>query len=269
MKFELYNSAMIRAPGRLFEASRGWGRVPLKVRWGFLDHPELGPTLVDTGYGPRCYGPAVGTRSFGLRLYTLLFKAELLEQGQVEAVLAAKGLATQDVQTVIVSHLHADHVSELRGFTNARFIGSRRALAAVSAAGWRAPLAHGSFPELLPDDYADRLTDIDELPLETLPHGLGEGRVLVAGALSLVALEGHAVGHFVLLFHADNTLYAVDAHWVLTALASAAPMQGLPKQIADDTDAAEATLARLRAFQAAGGNVVFCHDPNPCAFDVD
>jgi glyoxylase-like metal-dependent hydrolase (beta-lactamase superfamily II) len=263
---EFYNSATIRAPGALFEKGRGWARVPLRVRWGFIEHPDLGPTLIDTGYGPTVYGPA--PKSFGLNLYRRLFHATLRPEGQIDAVLAQKGLGVDDVQTVIISHLHADHVSELKRFPNARLIGSKRAYEAVKATGWQAPLKHGTFTELLPDDFAARLDDVEGLPSVDLPDRLGQGFVIVPDLLSAVPLEGHAVGHFGLLFHEPNYLYAVDAHWVLTALEKDEPVTGMPKQIADDVPAAEATLARLRGFLAKGGQVGFAHDPNPDPFDA-
>ena len=195
MRLELYNSATIKAPGRLFDPSRPWTRETLRVRYGLFEHPQLGVTLVDSGYGPRCFG-RTAKRTFGLWLYTLIFRAELLPQGQVSQVLADKGLKPEDVQTIIVSHLHADHISELRSFTQARFVGSRDAFEAVGRSGWRGPLLHGSFLELLPDDYASRLDAIEDLPTIDLPHGLGAGRALIDGVLSVVPLEGHAVGHF-------------------------------------------------------------------------
>lgn len=265
-----YNSATIHAPGALFERGRGWGRVALQVRWGFVEHPDLGPTLIDTGYGPSVYGTSPETTvglSFGLRLYRWLFKASLHPAGQIETVLGSKGLSPADVRTVILSHLHADHVSELKRFPQARLIGARRAFETVRACGWRGPLQHGTFMELLPDDYGSRLEAVEALPSCTLPMGLGRGAVIVPERLSAVPLEGHAVGHFGLLFHAPAYLYAVDAHWVLSALDHDAPVTGLPRRIADDVEAAEATLARLRAFVAQGGRVGFAHDPNPDPFD--
>ena len=49
MKVEMYNSATITAPGRLFDPSRSWARVGLSVRYGVFEHPVLGLTLIDTG----------------------------------------------------------------------------------------------------------------------------------------------------------------------------------------------------------------------------
>ena len=267
MKLELHNSAGIAAPGRLFDPERPWSREALRVRFGVLEHPELGVTLIDCGYGPRCYG-AGAKQSFWLWIYTRIFRAELHPNGQVLSVLASKGWGPEDVQTVIVSHLHADHISELRSFTKARFIGSRRAVDALVASGWRGPLRHGSFAELLPDDYTARLSAVEDLPKLTLPLGLGRGHVLVEGALSIVPLEGHAVGHFGVYLHAERILYAVDAHWVLSALSSRLPLAGLPKRIASDVSAAETTLDRLRRFQQDGGTVIFCHEPEASCLDV-
>jgi glyoxylase-like metal-dependent hydrolase (beta-lactamase superfamily II) len=268
LKLELYNSANIAAPGRLLDRAMGWSRVALPVRFGLFEHPDLGLTLIDTGYGARCYGRGA-KKSFLLWLYTQIFRADLQPAGQVQQVLAAKGYTPDDVNTVLVSHLHADHISELQSFTNARFIGSRRAFEVVSKArSLRAALGHGSFLELLPNDYADRLLAIEDLSAIELPLGLGAGWVLVEDQVSIVPLEGHAVGHFGVLWHDSQTLYAVDAHWLLSGIAAAEPLFGMSKSVASDVPAAEQSLDRLRAFQAAGGTIVLCHDPGGCAFDV-
>lgn len=267
MRVEMFNSATIAAPGRLFDRTRSWERVGLSVRFGLFEHPDLGLTLVDTGYGARCYGAGAG-KSFGLWLYTLIFRAELHAEGQVQRVLANKGFVPEDVKTIIVSHLHADHISELKSFVNARFIASRAAYQTIKQAGWRATLSHGTFSELLPKDFASRLDPVEDLPTIELPHGLGQGWELVPGDVALVPLEGHAVGHFGVYWHAENILYAVDAHWVLSALEAGEPLFGLPRQIASDTAAAEQSLDRLRAFKSAGGTIVLCHEPTGSLLDV-
>lgn len=291
MKFEFYNSATIKAPGALVGAGPDWSPVTLKVRWAFLDHPTFGPTLVDTGYGPSTYpSPASGrsspsgnglpTRSIGLRLYTSLFRARLRPEGQIDAVLVDKGLTIEDIQCVIVTHFHVDHVSELRRFSNARILASRRGFDAVKRAGWRASLVHGTFTELLPPDLDRRLEPIEALPPINLPDGLGTGWSLVPELASLVPMNGHATGQVGIYIHSEQYLYAVDAHFVLGALDRAAEgfepgltkpkvaLSGLPRLIADDIEAAETTLARLAAFKQAGGRVGLCHDPGHDPFDA-
>ncbi|MGB1159955.1 MAG: MBL fold metallo-hydrolase [Alphaproteobacteria bacterium] len=267
MKVEMFNSATIAAPGRLFDPLRSWARVGLSVRYGVFEHPDLGLTLIDTGYGARCFGSGV-RKSFGLWLYTLIFQAKLHPEGQVQRVLTKKGYVPEDVKTIIVSHLHADHISELKSFVNARFIGSRQAFETVTRARWKAPLSHGTFPELLPEDFESRLDAIEDLPACELPSGLGQGWELLPGEVSLVPLDGHAAGHFGVYFSAENLLYAVDAHWVLSGLEQDGPLFGLPKQIAVNADQAEETLSRLRAFQRTGGTVVLCHEPTGSSLDV-
>ncbi len=291
MKFELYNSATISAPRALIGAGRGWSPVSLKVRWAFLDHGALGPTVVDTGYGPTTYpsalaaysvenGGGVPARSLALRVYANLFRARLRPQGQIDTVLANKGLVAEDIQRVIVTHLHVDHISELRRFSRARILTSQRGLNATRHAGWRGPLTHGTFTELLPADLDDRLEAAESLPAIVLPDGLGVGWSLLPNLVSLVPLDGHAAGQIGIYLHSERYLYAVDAHLMLSALngqtqgakpgksGSKVVLAGLPRRIADDIGAAEVTLERLSAFQQAGGRVGLCHDPGNDPFDV-
>ena len=76
------------------------------------------------------------------------------------------------------------------------------------------------------------------------------------------------MGHFGVYWHDRQTLYAVDAHWLLKGLSDREPMFGMSKSVASDVPAAEQSLDLLRGFQAAGGTVILCHDPGGCGFDV-
>lgn len=236
----------------------GTGRVSLPVRVGLIDHPTHGAVLIDGGCGPRLTkGPG---RSLALRLYSWLLHPVIREDSSPMALLAATGRTAADVQTILVTHFHADHISYLRDFPNARF---------VTDGPVRGGLRHGIFPALLPDDFAQRQIDLRSFPQAALPFGLGAGYdVFGDGTVLAVPLPGHAAGHYGLCFPGDDPLlYAVDVQWLLAGiLQDRAP--GFPASLlADDTTAAHESIALVRAFAQAGGTVVLCHDPAPTPFD--
>ena len=89
-----------------------------------LHHPEHGWTLFDTGYAPRMFQ---ATRKLPYRLYRLLTPLRLRPHQSVAAQLRRSGVRPADIERIIVSHFHADHVGGLRDFPGAELIALRLA----------------------------------------------------------------------------------------------------------------------------------------------
>jgi glyoxylase-like metal-dependent hydrolase (beta-lactamase superfamily II) len=269
MKIVFANSAWVSAAERLILRGGGWQSVRLRVRYGLIFHPTAGPVLVDTGYTPVALTGA--GRGQMLRLYGALLKPELNAAEQVLPVVKRFGLSPDDIHAVIVTHFHADHISGLSLFRNARFIASDAAWARVKARTSGQNLRHGVFTELFPADFAARLDGLSTKP-RIEPRGAIPGGADLFGDGSVIAIElpGQADGQFGLLLAEEQRplLYAVDAQWLLRAL-SENRTPGFPATlIAEDPGAIEPTSAMLRRFMASGGEVMLCHDPAMTAHDL-
>ncbi|RWL41650.1 MAG: MBL fold metallo-hydrolase [Mesorhizobium sp.] len=269
MKLIFANSAWVSAVERLILRGGSWQSVRLRVRYGLFFHPAAGPVLVDTGYTPEALSG--DRRGRMLRLYGALLKPQLNADEQVLPLLRRFGLSPEDVRAVVVTHFHADHISGLSLFRNARFIASDAAWARVKARKPRQNLRHGVFTELFPADFEPRLEGVSsKRRVEAREDVPGGADLFDDGSVVAVDLPGHADGQFGLLFNGLDRplLYAVDAQWLLTALIeNRAP--GFPATlIAEDAAAIEPTSAMLRRFLASGGEVMLCHDPAPTAYDL-
>ena len=254
------NSASVRVPERMMLAGGSWGRVAVGVRYGMLVHPEFGPVLIDTGYGPRVTRSA--QRSLALKLYGAVLRPQLMEDDLPLAALARAGYSAGDVRRIIVTHFHADHVAALRDFPNARFITSGSAWQVIGRMGERRRVLSGIFSELLPPDFASRLLPIEALPAGKAPFGLGQARDIWGdGSCLAIDLPGHAIGHFGLFWpHGDQPLlYATDVTWLPEALDGRLP-NGVARIVYADGAAMRKSAARVEAFRRAGGRVVLCHD---------
>jgi glyoxylase-like metal-dependent hydrolase (beta-lactamase superfamily II) len=261
------NSGFVPAPEAVLCRGAAWRWRDLRVRYGVLRHPERGVWLIDTGIGPQALS-APG-RGFGLRAYARALRYRLCETQAPHAVLGRMGLRPRDVAGVIVTHFHADHVARLAEFPMARIVAHGPTLARIRAAHDVVNVRHGIFPGLIPQGLEARLTCVTGLARVALPFGMGEGADLFGdGSCVAVDLPGHAAGHFGLAFPGAGLLYACDAAWVRAGLeADQAP--GVPlRLVLEDRAAAARSAARVGAWQAAGGAVVLCHDPEPCAYDL-
>jgi glyoxylase-like metal-dependent hydrolase (beta-lactamase superfamily II) len=269
MRIVFANSAWVSAAERLILRGGNWQSVKLRVRYGLIFHPVVGPVLIDTGYTPEALTGAGRGRM--LRLYDAFLKPELNAAEQVLPVLRRFGLSPDDIRAVIVTHFHADHISGLSLFRNARFIASDAAWARVKARTARQNLRHGVFTELFPADFEARLDGISA-KARVAPQGDSPGGADLFGDGSVLAVDlpGHADGQFGLLIAGEQRplLYAVDVQWLLKAL-SENRTPGFPATlIAEDAGAIEPTSAMLRRFMASGGEVMLCHDPAPTSYDV-
>ena len=251
---------------------RGGGRkteVLLPVRVGYFHHKTLGHTLIDTGHGAQAVYKQPG-EDILLSIHRKVMKPTILHDDPLGVGLAHFGLRKDQIDTVIVTHLHPDHIGGLRDLPQARLICAR--------ASWNAHLRKnrltnamdGVFTALMPDDMADRLSFIEDMPQLTAPHDLGPGYDLLGdGTMLAIDLPGHAPGHFGICLPADNFLYAVDVQWLLQAIEEDRSPGPPAHWIQHDARASVKTFARLRAFMKAGGDVILCHEPRIHPRDVD
>lgn len=247
------NSAFVTAPERLVLKGGRWQGVRIPVRYGRFDHQVFGRCLIDTGYSARVTS---GKRSLPLWLYSKILNPQLTPQ--------ALPAAEPQVNCILLSHLHADHVSALKDYPEARIFADGASIEHFLSASWMARTHKGCFRELLPGDLRERLLPFEALPRETAPHGLGEAADVFGDASVLaVPLPGHMRGHtgFVFNHPVAPLLYAADADWLSRAiLEDRSP--GYPARfILDDPAAAAQTSLRIRNFIALGGRLALCHDP--------
>ena len=269
MEISFANSAFVPAPEAFLRKGGAWRWVDLRVRYGILRHPVQGVWLIDTGIGPQA--TAAPGRSFGLRAYARALRYRVQATQSPHAVLERMDLRPRDVAGIIVTHLHADHVARLAEFPMARIVVHEPTLAAVQNAPDLVNLRHGVFAELIPPGIEARLSCTTTMRHADLPFGMGQGADLFGdGSCLVVDLPGHAAGHIGLAFPALERplLYACDVQWVLPAL-DAAQAPGWPlRSVLDDAAMAPDSAAFAARWQAAGGQVMLCHDPDLTAFDL-
>jgi len=192
-------------------------RVKIPVLAALVEHPDHGLTLYDTGYSFRFFEL---TQRFPYSLYAKITPVTLREEDLLVNKLRSQGITPEDIETILVSHFHPDHIGALRDFPNASFVYFEHGYDAVRQKSGVRALLDGFFPDMLPDDFEMRSKPITEeircqlspgyTPFEVGYDLLGDGSLLA------VDLPGHAVGQMGVFAQTEGETYFLiaDASWL-------------------------------------------------------
>jgi glyoxylase-like metal-dependent hydrolase (beta-lactamase superfamily II) len=223
---------------------------------GLLHHTRHGWFLFDTGYAPRIVEAA---RRFPYPLYLRATPLRLRPQQEVIAQLPRFGLTSADIQTVILSHFHADHVAGLLDFPQAQIVCARSAWEDVRGRAGFPALRRAFLPDLVPADMMEHAILLDDFtgpdlgPLGPIHDLFGDG------SARLVALPGHAVGQIGLYVITTNgpVLFVTDAVYRTRQITECIPSHPVTNLFIADSLAARRTLVRLHEFASERGDVRF------------
>ena len=253
IRLSVLDTGFCIARSNLIARGTGWQYVRCHAPAFLLQHPTHGALLFDTGYAPRILDAWAHwpDRLYKYATPTTLGMPVLLQ-------LARHGMTLRDVQSVIVSHLHADHVAGLRDFPDAAVIVSREALALQQHITGIDAVRRGVLQRLFPDDFVRRAQVIDTFSSAVLPHLGATHDLLGDGSILLMPLPGHARGQLGALVHTDrgDVLLCADAAWTSQAYREQRPPHWIAGSIQDDMGALVMSLRALRDFGIARPDVV-------------
>lgn len=225
-------------------ASGSWTQW-LPVTATVIEHPD-GVVVVDTGETARIAEPDY-TACDGAAgwFYSNNLRFAVAPRGEIGPQLRTLDIDTASVGTVVMTHLHSDHMGGMGWFPNARFL-----VSAVDAGGHAGALLC-RVPDAatrIPITYEGRARD-------AFP---AHHAVTTDGVVSIVPTSGHTRGHQSVLLREGNRswLIAGDAVFDTEQIAT-----GAIAGIAEDRGAARATVAMLhRQIDEFGTIVIPTHD---------
>jgi len=184
-----------------------------------ITHPKYGHILYDTGYSSRFKQE---TAKFPEKFYALLTPVYAKHEDVAVSKLKEMGIDAKDINHVILSHFHADHIGAAADFPNAKYIYLKDSFEKVRHLGKITGLLNGYLPGLLPKDFLERSTVIDanlragkfnstiERHFENVFDIFGDG------SLVAVELPGHAEGQLGLYLRSNDEelFFVADSCWL-------------------------------------------------------
>ncbi len=189
-------------------------KIAFQALWGIIEHPEKGMILYDTGYTDRFFKE---TRCYPNKIYAKLTQVSISKKEEIKSQLESNNINSQDIQHVIITHFHADHIAGLKDFPNAKIYTSKTALRQVVDIPTCRAFAKGILKGLLPEDLEKRAVLIDEVcsPIEDEVLGT-KYDIFGDESLFAVPLPGHAAGQIGILLETKKKPYflVADAVWL-------------------------------------------------------
>ena len=219
--------------GSLGRAAR-WYPVPAFL----VEHPSAGPFQIDVGYDPSISADPKGT--LGVVFGTVVLKHRLAGPSLPEQV-RARGVDPSRVLTVVMTHLHNDHVSGSGQWPHATFVVDRAERAASAGPG---PYVTSHLATI------DRWREIDYSgPQAEAFEGFGATVDLFGdGLVRLISSPGHSPGH-------QSVLLRLRDRYALVSDDSAMSTLELRERLIDgvvvDQDASLRSGDEARAFTRA------------------
>lgn len=268
LKFDLLKVGHCQHPE--CAALRGGSRraIDFPALVGLIEHPQHGLMLYDTGYSRHFHE---ATRGFPECLYRMITPVQLPPEEELLNQLEARRISPSDIETVFISHFHADHVAGLRDFPKARFIATAAERRVVEKKGRIGRLRSAYLRDLLPADLDQRMTLAENTPSVRLSlawQPFSHAHDLLGDASMLgIDLPGHTASQLGITFVVEGESAPVflvgDACWKIEGLNEDRPPSWLAYHLFHDTESYNDTFAKLRQLHLSAAAPVII--PSHCS----
>jgi N-acyl homoserine lactone hydrolase len=201
-----------------------WIDVPVPAF--LVEHPGVGPILIDTGFHPSV---AANPQANLGRLSRFTFKGiRMTPEQAASAQLRKRGIEPATVKVVLMTHLHVDHASAISEFPDSTFVVSKAEWAAASDQGQ----FHGYVKRQFDHGFDYRLLDFEGGDAESFSGFARSFDVFGDGSVRAVYTPGHTLGHMSIVLRTGRgeVLIAGDAIYMRRTLED----EHLPYRLEDE-----------------------------------
>lgn len=206
--------------------------------------------LWDTGYADYFHQY---TQHGIFKLYQQITPVHLQKNKSLKAQLKLLNIAPKDIQNIIISHFHGDHIAGLRDFPFSQFICAKDGWNKTKNLRGIRALKNAFIPKLLPENFEQRISFLEafekcHLPEELQPFKYGYILPNSQKQIILVYLPGHAAGHIGAFVQTAQgwVLLASDAAWSTENFKNLKKPSRLAYMIMDNPKAYNDTLKKLK-----------------------
>ena len=243
-----------------------WRKIRFPSTVAVVEHATKGVLLFDTGYSPRFYEQ---TRYFPEKVYALITPVEITPEETAFEKIKKLGLKQQDINHVVLSHFHADHIAGAADFTKARYVYSKRELDYFKSLSRISQIKGAFIGGLLPTDLETRSIVADEFltPLPELADGWMGKDLFGDESVFVVSLPGHTLGQLGLYIRevkGKSYLLVADAAWITPSFQENILPMRIAQEVFFEKTQYRKTLTRIHDLyckhQAVGKlQIVTCH----------
>ncbi len=243
-------------PACSVQRNAGWASCQFPSR-AYLVETQGQRWLWDTGYANHFFDH---TRSGMFAWYRRVTPVHFDSTQALRVQLQSRGIGLRDLNGLVLSHFHGDHLAGLRDFDGVALACSRMAWQQVGPLRGIAALRRAYVPGLMPADVETRLRFVEQWPRTALPAQLApftHGHALPGsrGEVLVVDLPGHAAGHLGAFIATDDgwALLASDAAWTHANYREMKRPLPIAYLLMHDGRAYDRTLRDLQLLDRAGG----------------
>ncbi|MBT3423493.1 MAG: MBL fold metallo-hydrolase [Bacteroidetes bacterium] len=153
IQIKLFSSGFCTANKKHVFPNESSEKIKFCATWALIQHPEFGNILFDTGYSSRFFS---ATKSFPNRIYRWVTPVFHQENESCMNQLKSIGINAEDIQHIVISHFHADHIAGLHDFPISKFWCSQLALDFALSRNNFSGVLNGVLKPLIPNDISNR-----------------------------------------------------------------------------------------------------------------
>lgn len=235
VEIKLYKVGYCKHPEFMVKKGGSFKSIKFPAMVALIEYADK-TLLFDTGYGKYFFE---ATKKFPEKLYAITTPVTL-KKPLIE-------MLDKKIDTIFISHFHADHIGGLKDFPNAKIICSKAEYEIASSKSSRfSKTKKGVLPSLLPDDFEERVLFIEDLELIDLPKSLAPFTkgYKIEDNFFAIELPGHAKGQYGLFV--KDTFFVSDAIWDIEAITKNVMPNILTHIIFDSAKEYKETIKKLQ-----------------------
>ena len=224
--------------------------IKFHALFGIIQHETKGWILFDTAYTDRFFE---ATKTYPNKIYAKLTKVAVDKSEHVCNQIRKFGIEPDQIEHIIISHFHADHIGGLKDFKNAKFYCSKVAYYHMIKTNRFTAFSKGILHDLIPDDFSHKVIFIEDFAEKAKDENFGV-RYDLFDDQSIYAydLPGHAAGQIGIQVktNKENYLLIADACWDERAFKSKALPNKIVKLFFDSWNDYTSSIEKISQYHA-------------------